>query len=150
MPDAAPRVFRADARHLDALAELADAFRQLNGAEAARDATRDFLADGMATNATVLAAELQGQLAGFTHIVPAVSLLRLDRLWTVTALYVRPEARRRGVALALVDATRTLAAVAGADALQISAGWDNVAARGLFGRLGYERDLLYTTYEHKL
>ena len=143
-------VFRAEVGYLDALAELADAFRQVYGADAAPEAVRALLVDDLERGATVLVAELDGALAGFAHVDPGASLLRLDRLWTVTALYVRPAARRRGVALALMDAARAFAADDGVAAIQLSAGWDNAAARALFERLGYERDLLYTTYELKL
>lgn len=151
MAGAAPRVVRADAGHLDALAELADAFRGAYRAEPAPDAVRAFLADGLGPDAPpLLLAELDGAAAGFAAIDPVASLLRLDKLWTVTALYVTPEARRRGVAVALLGAARDLAAAEGVAALQLAAGWDNAAARGLLERLGYERDLLTTTYELKL
>lgn len=51
---------------------------------------------------------------------------------------VVPEARRRGVAAALVVAAETAARLRGATSMHLEVAEDNVAARALYEKLGYE------------
>ena len=53
-------------------------------------------------------------------------------------VYVLPEHRRRGVASALNAAVERLAAERGHDRISLSYGIDNLAARRVYARLGYE------------
>lgn len=69
------------------------------------------------------------------HAVPA-SLGR-GRFWQVRDLYVRPDARRRGVAAALVATVRDAASAAGASRLSLVTEHDNHAALDLYRRLGF-------------
>lgn len=69
------------------------------------------------------------------HEVPAS--LALGRFWQVRDLFVRPDARRRGVAAALVVAVRDAALTAGATRLSLVTEPDNTAALGLYRRLGF-------------
>lgn len=55
----------------------------------------------------------------------------------ILTLAVRPEARRRGVGAALVEAAATLAHARGARMLHLEVAADNHAARGLYGKLGF-------------
>ncbi|WP_211348758.1 GNAT family N-acetyltransferase [Nocardioides litoris] len=70
-----------------------------------------------------------------THVVPAT--LALGRSWQLRDLYVRPSARRRGVAGALVAAVRTAAEEAGATRLSLVTEDDNQAALRLYAHLGF-------------
>jgi ribosomal protein S18 acetylase RimI-like enzyme len=69
------------------------------------------------------------------HAVPAS--LVLGRFWQLRDLYVLPGSRRQGVAAALVGAVREAAVTAGATRLSLVTEPDNVAAIGLYRRLGF-------------
>ncbi|WP_224273979.1 GNAT family N-acetyltransferase [Nocardioides lacusdianchii] len=71
------------------------------------------------------------------HETPAS--LALGRFWQVRDLYVLPEARRRGVAGALVGAVRDAAVAAGATRLSLVTEPDNTAALGLYRGFGFRR-----------
>lgn len=55
----------------------------------------------------------------------------------VDDLYVRPQARGRGLGLALLDAVRSTCAERGVRALHVEVGPDNATARRLYARAGY-------------
>lgn len=69
------------------------------------------------------------------HAVPAS--LVLGRSWQLRDLYVLPEARRRGVAAALVGAVRDAAVASGATRLSLLTEPGNRAALDLYERLGF-------------
>ncbi len=71
------------------------------------------------------------------HETPAS--LALGRFWQVRDLYVLPEARRRGVADALVGAVRDAALAAGATRLSLVTEPDNTAALGLYRGFGFRQ-----------
>ena len=139
---------RADARHLAALAELFDGYRQFYRKPSDESSARTFLKERLAQNDSVIfAAELDGRLVGFTQLYPLFSSVRMRRVWVLNDLYVAPAARRRGVAEALMEAARAFASADGAVALQLATELDNTGAQALYERLGYERDTDFATYE---
>ncbi|WP_207085188.1 GNAT family N-acetyltransferase [Nocardioides sp. S5] len=84
-----------------------------------------------------LTSELDGLPVGLatSHEMPAS--LVLGRSWQVRDLYVLPEARRGGVAAALLGAVRDAALAAGATRLSLVTEPDNAAALGLYRGLGF-------------
>jgi ribosomal-protein-alanine N-acetyltransferase len=77
----------------------------------------------------VLVSETHGRLDGF------VMLRSLGSEAEVLTLAVRPEARRRGVGLGLIEAA--VGAVAQMDALWLEVAEDNAAALSLYARAGF-------------
>ena len=55
----------------------------------------------------------------------------------ILTLAVRPQNRRAGLALRLIEAAAGLAALGGAERLFLEVAEDNAAARALYGRLGF-------------
>lgn len=140
---------RADLGHLDALAPLFDAYRVFYRKPSDPEAARAFLQDRLgADDSVILTAHLgDGALVGFTQLYPLFSSVRMRRVWLLNDLYVAPEARRQGVAKALMEAARAFAASTGAVALQLATEHTNVSAQALYEALGYERDADFRTYE---
>lgn len=140
--------FRAEPHHLDALAELFDGYRQFYRKPSDPGAARAFLGERLAQEDSALfAAELDGRLVGFTQLYPLFSSVRMRRVWLLNDLYVAPQARRRGVGEALMEAARAFASADGAVALQLATELDNTGAQALYERLGYQRDAAFATYE---
>jgi ribosomal protein S18 acetylase RimI-like enzyme len=87
------------------------------------------IADG-----TAVIAEEAGEPIGF-----AAGLSRGDRVAELTELYVVPDARRSGVATALV---RAVFAALGAEYVHVAVGVDNDAARKFYRGLGFQPERL--------
>ena len=93
-----------------------------------------------------IARDPQGAAQGFTQLYPLQSSLALAPAWLLSDLYVAPNARRQGVAEALMNAAREHAQASGACGLQLETAKTNLAGQALYERLGYVRDELYYTY----
>jgi ribosomal protein S18 acetylase RimI-like enzyme len=75
-----------------------------------------------------------GQPVGQAHLAWSGTHLGLPEIQDV---FVLPRARRRGIASALAAVAEQRARAAGWDAISLSAGEDNLAARALYEKLGY-------------
>lgn len=134
---------------LDALVPLFDAYRQFYRQPSDEAAAQAFLAERLAQGDSVilLARGPAGQAIGFTQLYPMFSSVRMRRLWVLNDLFVRPEARRSGVARALMEAARAHARRTGAVALTLATEKDNLSAKRLYEALGYRRDDAFDYYE---
>ena len=144
-----PTLARADLVHLDALAELFDRYRRFYRQPSDVAAARAFLQARLdADESVIFIATLPGRegLVGFTQLYPFFSSVRMRRVWVLNDLFVAEDARRRGVARALMDAARTFAASTGAASLELATERDNVSAQALYEDLGYARDDAYWHY----
>ena len=136
-------VFRADARQLDALAILFDGYRQFYRQPADLEAARRFLAARLdADESVIFVASLPGSdvLVGFTQLYPFFSSVRMRRVWVLNDLYVSSEARRLGVARALMEAAHVFASSTGAARVELATEITNTSAQALYDDLGYVRD----------
>jgi GNAT superfamily N-acetyltransferase len=68
------------------------------------------------------------------------SSVRTARLWILNDLFVADDARRCGVARALLDAAAQFARDDGAAGLMLETGRDNAAARALYRAAGWQED----------
>ena len=95
---------------------LFDAYRRFY-AQPARPAAlaRAFLRERLQHDeSVVLIADLDGRSAGFTQLYPMFSSVRTARVWMLNDLFVDEDARRQGVAHALLDGRRRVRAKDGA------------------------------------
>lgn len=93
-----------------------------------------------------IARDDDGRPQGFLQLYPLFSSLGLRPAWLLSDLYVSPEARRLGVAEALMHAARAHAEASGACGLQLETARSNLAAQALYEKLGYVRDEVFLTY----
>lgn len=82
--------------------------------------------------ADVLVAEIGGVIAGYVKVRPATPLASNAHVQQIQGLAVDPAVRRRGVARALLDAARALAASRGARKLSLRALSSNPGALTLY------------------
>ncbi len=131
-------VRRADANDLDALAGLFDAYRQFYKQPGDLAAAREFLAERIAHDESVVLVVADGANAlGFVQLYPLFSSVRLGRTWLLNDLYVAPQARRLGAARALLDAACAFARERGALGLELETGSDNITAQALYRSAGW-------------
>jgi ribosomal protein S18 acetylase RimI-like enzyme len=121
-----------------ALAGIFDAYRSHYGQAAEPERSASWLADQLETGRlNVFVAEQTSALVGFVSSVQLPASLQLGHWWQIRDLFVLPEHRRHGIALALLDAVRTAAETAGALRLGLQTERENVAALALYRRAGY-------------
>ena len=84
---------------------------------------------------------VQGRGAvGFMHLMPSTNTLAMRPIWFLEDLYVDPSARRKGVATAFLRHAEQFARSTGAERLTLATAHDNVAAQGVYRKLGYVRE----------
>ena len=134
-------VRRATHANLDALAPLFDAYRRFYAQPGDIERARAFLGERLQRGeSAVLLAELDGRPVGFTQLYPMFSSVRTARTWVLNDLFVGEDARRRGVAQALLAAAAEFARAQGAAALMLETAQDNDAARALYRAAGWSED----------
>jgi ribosomal protein S18 acetylase RimI-like enzyme len=134
-------VRRAGADDLDTLAALFDAYRGFYEQRSNIAGARAFLSERLALDESVLLlAENKGEATGFVQLYPLFSSVRMGRVWVLNDLYVVPEARRSGVARALLEASTAFAHDRGALGLQLETGSDNDHAQALYRDAGWSQD----------
>ena len=141
MRSSTPTIRRAGPHDLDALATLFDAYRCFYGQPSDLPRARDWLRTRMRFGeSVVLIAERDGVAAGFTQLYPMYSSVRTARTWILNDLYVAEEARRGGLARALLDAAVQYARDDGAAGISLETTVDNAAARALYRAAGWHED----------
>jgi GNAT superfamily N-acetyltransferase len=132
---------RAGLEDVDAIAPLFDAYRQFYGQPADPVRARAWIVERLQRDeAVILLAMLDGRPCGFTQLYPMFSSVRTARLRILNDLYVDEDARRRGVARALLDGAVAFARAEGAAGLMLETGRDNAAARALYHAAGWRED----------
>lgn len=142
------QALRADSTHLDAVAQLFDAYRGFYLQPSNIEQSRTFIAERMAGNesAIFLALDEQGEALGFVQLYPTFSSIDAHRTWLLSDLFTAPTARGRGVGRLLMNTAREFALETGAKGLMLETATDNATAQGLYESLGYVRDTGYYTY----
>lgn len=146
-----PLVRRATPGDVAALAPLLDAYRVFYGQPSDPGAAQDFLQVRLERGESVVfLATLEGRPAGFTQLYPLFTTVGLAPIWLLNDLYVAEEARRGGVARALLDAARQHGCDAGARRLMLNTERGNLAAQAAYEGHGWKRDERFLTYELSL
>ena len=136
---------------LDAVAILFDGYRQFYGQPPDAGIARAFMAERLAgTDAVVLVAEASGVAVGFVQLYPLFSSVAARLIWLLNDLFVSPEARRSGVARALLGAAARHAVETGAARLELATAHTNTAAQRLYESAGYVRDEGFARYRREV
>jgi GNAT superfamily N-acetyltransferase len=84
--------------------------------------------------------DAKGELQGFTQLYPSLSSVGMARIFILNDLFVAPEARRGGVARALMQTAHEFARRSGAVRVSLATATDNHSAQPLYESMGYRRD----------
>ncbi|MGH8436465.1 MAG: GNAT family N-acetyltransferase [Pseudomonas sp.] len=133
---------------LDDLARLFAGYLEFYEVPKPQAVIRDFLAARIerGDSTLLLARNSAGEALGFVQLYPFFSSLALEPACLLSDLYVVAQARRQGVAEALMNAAREHALASGACGLQLETAKTNLAGQALYERLGYVRDKVFYTY----
>ncbi|MBD9436699.1 GNAT family N-acetyltransferase [Pseudoxanthomonas sp. PXM03] len=131
-------VRRTGLTHLDVVARLFDQYRGFYGQPSDPALARDFIRERMERDESViLLAWVDDAAVGFTQLYPAFSSVSASRVWILNDLLVLPEARRKGVARALLSSAAEFARADGALRLELETDHDNASAQALYRAMGW-------------
>jgi ribosomal protein S18 acetylase RimI-like enzyme len=138
----------AEARDLDAVAALFDAYRQFYEMPADLALARKYLDARFHRNESVIlvAEDAGGALVGFTQLYPAFCSVAADRTFVLYDLFVTPAARGTGAGRALMEAAEAHARGAGAARLELQTAKTNVVGQSLYESCGWKRDEVFYVY----
>jgi GNAT superfamily N-acetyltransferase len=140
-------ITQATPADVGAAAPLFDAYRQFYQRTPNEEAARRFLFARLSKGESVLFLAWRGNTAiGFVHLYPVFSSTNLTRQWILNDLYVNPEARKQGVAHALMNRAHQFAQSTQADGLTLETAADNHPAQRLYEQLGWKRDEQFYRY----
>ncbi len=134
-------IIRAQRGHVELVAPLFDLYRQFYGQPSDLEGARQFLKERLQHNESVIFLALGGTGAvGFTQLYPSFSSTAMKRLWILNDLFVARQARKHGVARALLERAREFAIETGASGLELATATDNLSAQRLYEKTGWKRD----------
>ena len=138
----------AEARDLDAVAVLFDAYRQFYEMPADLPLARRYLDERFRRGESVIlvAEDATGELVGFTQLYPAFCSVLADRTFVLYDLFVTPVARGTGAGRALMEAAEAHARAAGAARLELQTAKTNKIGQSLYETCGWKRDELFYVY----
>jgi len=140
-------ITQATPADVGAVAPLFDSYRQFYKRPSNEEAARRFLFARLSKGESVLfLARAKNAIVGFVHLYPVFSSTNLTRQWILNDLFVHPEARKRGVAHALMNRAHQFGENTQADGLTLETAADNHPAQRLYERLGWKRDEQFYRY----
>jgi len=138
----------AEARDLDAVAALFDAYRQFYEMPPDLALARRYLDERFQRRESVIlvAENEKGDIVGLTQLYPAFCSVLADRTFVLYDLFVTPAARGTGAGRALMEAAESYARANGAARLQLETAKTNVVGQSLYESCGWKRDELFYVY----
>jgi ribosomal protein S18 acetylase RimI-like enzyme len=142
----------AEARDLEAIAVLFDAYRQFYEKQADLALARRYIIERFQRKESVLliAEDETGEIIGFTQLYPAFCSVLADRTFVLYDLFVMPAARGTGAGRALMEAAEAHGRKAGAARLELSTAHTNVIGQSLYESCGWQRDNAFYVYTKTL
>lgn len=141
-------IVAASGAHLAQVAELFDLYRQFYDRPANADLARRFMAQQLENGSSVVFVALDdnGRALGFTQLYPTFCSVAAAPIFVLYDLFVHPDARRVGVARALMERAQQHAEQTGVHRIDLSTAIDNAPAQALYESLGYDRDTEFYVY----
>ncbi len=133
---------------LDVVAPLFDAYRQFYEQAADAAAARHFIRDRMQRDESVilLALDEAQHAVGFCQLYPIFCSIEAKPIYSLSDLFVLPEARRLGAGRALLLAAERHARNTGRARLELTTARTNKVAQAAYESLGWRRDEIYCAY----
>lgn len=145
------QIKRADISDLDRIAPLFDAYRQFYEQPADLKKARQYVKDRLEREQAVVFLAMDGSDAvGFTQLYPTFCSVAAGPVWVLYDLFVAEHARRRGVAIALMNAAQSFGRDSGAHWLKLETAVTNKAGQALYEKLDWRRENEFYTYHYYL
>jgi GNAT superfamily N-acetyltransferase len=146
------KIIQVTIEHLDIVAPLFDGYRQFYEQPSNISGVRAFLQERIRQDESVifLAINEQGCGLGFTQLYPIFTSIAMQRAWLLNDLFVAPDARRMGVAEALLLKAREFGIGSNAKYLSLETAITNADAQRAYERLDWKRDVEHYVYSLSL
>lgn len=144
----AMQIIKAEIKHLELLTPLFDSYRAFYKQESNMELARSFLKDRLSNQESTiyLALNENSEALGFTQLYPSFSSVSAKKLWILNDLFVTPEARKLGVAQALINEATELAKETNSKGLTLMTDETNKKAQTLYEKLGWIKESGYFHY----
>ena len=141
-------IIRAQAKDVDLIAPLFDAYRQFYKAPSDVEAAHQFIFERLTKDESVIFIAMDGDRAlGFIQLYPLFASVALQSLWLLNDLFVDPAARKHGVGEALMKHAEQFAHETGSRGLFLRTATDNFPAQKLYEKCGWVRDETFYRYD---
>ena len=146
MPDEV-EIHSAEVTDLEDATMLFNAYRVWYGAASDPEGARNFLAQRIRNNESVIfLARQQGRPIGFTQLYPIFSSVSLGSTWVLNDLFVVESERRRGIGKLLLETAAEFGRQMGAIRLELQTGIQNDEAQKVYEAHDWVRDTEYYHY----
>lgn len=136
---------------LEALLPLVQAYRVFYRREADAQRERAFIESHLRSGSSqIYIAEVAGEAVGFMQLFPTHSTVQLAPSWILEDLFVEPEHRKAGIALALLQRALEHAKESGACGMFLETANDNETAQRVYERAGWTREGRFLKYNAPL
>jgi len=145
-------VRRATVDDVEAIGVLFDEYRQFYNQAPDRELAARFIRERLKCWESIVLVAGSGKrpMAGFCQIYPTFCSVAAEPIFILYDLYVRRDARRHGVAKALLLAARDEAVAAKVARMDLQTARTNAPARALYESLGWELDTTFDTYHLRI
>lgn len=143
------RVHCAGSDDIDDVSEMFDLYRQFYDQEPDPVLCRRFMKKRITRSESIVFIardQSDGKALGFTQLYPTFCSVEASRIFVLYDLFVRRDARNRGVGRQLMKQAEVHARAAGASRLQLETHHTNKNAQHLYESLGYKRDEEFYAY----
>ncbi|NJL21946.1 MAG: GNAT family N-acetyltransferase [Leptolyngbyaceae cyanobacterium SM1_3_5] len=147
MKPAEVSIIQAKVADLETVAPLFDRYRQFYGQPPDLDRSKAFLRDRLTQDESIVFLAVSETALGFTQLYPSFSSVSLQKVWILNDLFVLPEARKMGVAMALLERAKAWGIETQARRIFLSTAIDNTAAQSLYEKAGYLKDPAFWHYQ---
>lgn len=139
---------KATIEDIQQLSLLFDAYRVFYKMESDVDGAILFLSERINNSESIIyvSADEENNLTGFTQLYPIFSSTRLKRFWLLNDLYVKPELRRSGISIALIEAAKDLCRTSGSCGMMLETAKSNIVGNNLYPKTGFKLDQDHNFY----
>lgn len=132
---------KANIHDLNALQVLFEAYRQFYRMEPALNQARAFLSERISKEDSTIYISVNAQVAnGFAQLYPLFSSTRMQPLWLLNDLYVKPEARGTGISKQLIAQCKLHCIETSACGLILETARTNEIGNKLYPQCGFHLD----------
>lgn len=137
-------IARADARDLDAVLPLFDAYRAFFAGPNDLSESKRFLGERLHRgDSVVFISRSAGEAEGFIQLYPLWSSWHCKPIWFLSDLYVGESSRKRGVGRRLVQRVLAFAHETGASSVMVELPRREPHLREFYAKLGFHEDALF-------
>lgn len=131
----------ANLGNLESVSRLFNQYRMFYKQPSNLEGATQFIQERLRQNdSTILLAEENGNILGFTQLYPSFSSVSMKKIWILNDLFVEEPYRKQGVAQQLMAAAEAFIQETGAIRVSLSTQISNAPAQSLYESRGYVKD----------